>query len=273
MEFTEVKYIVSHLMGAPQVLTVGSSGKTSYRSHTNGQLLDRPEIGLYETTLDSSRVAVIEKLLSKWPLSEIPDHKATMPQGGLTRLLRITTPSEEMVKEVGPADPVDPRLQEILDFFDDVVQEVMKFPRQVLHVSITIPSIGQEDEISVELQLSNESKEPLYLRRPSDLVSQTDGWLRIEVWPAVPEPGSMWSEQKVYIDPEQVDAILEDNEKSGFCTIAPWTNRKFILRGRLPGKHGRHVARVSYCNFTERIDEKFLIVGHVYTTPVEFEVP
>jgi len=273
MEFTEVKYIVSDLVEAPQVLTVESSGRTSYRSHTNEQLLDHPEIGLYETTLDSSKIRAIESLFSKWPLSEIPDHQRRMPEGSSGKLLKITTPYAEITKQVGPADPVDPRLQEMLDFFDGIVREVMKSPHQVLRLSITAPSIEPAEEIAVELQMANTGKDTLFARKPSDLASQSDGWLRIEVWPAVPEPGSMWSEQKIYIDVDRADAETEESEKSIFSPIAPGSACQFTLRGKLAGKHGRHVARVSYCNFTEWAEDRDLIVGHVLTAPVEFSIP
>lgn len=273
MEFTEIKYVVSDLVEAPQVLTIESTGQASYRSHTNEQMLDRPEIGLYATQLDSSLMASIGQLLSQRPLSEVPDHTGRLPEGASGKSLIIKTRFAEVTKQVGPADPVDPKMQELLDFFDGVVREVMESPRQVLRISSGVPSIDDSGRISVTLELANPGDEPAFIRKPSDMVGQLDGWLKLEIWPATPEPGSLWAEQKVYVDVERTDPESEGDNKTIVLTLAPGQTRAVTLKGHFSGRPARHVARVSYCNFTEWSKDTFLITGHVYSQPVEFDIP
>lgn len=269
MEFLMIKYTVADLPETPQEMIILKSGEASYVSHTNERFLQRPEIGLYESVLDPSLLSLLGTVFTQHPFSTLPDHTGNMPEGGLSRTVHLVTSSDETIKQIGPADPVESPMQNILNHLDGVVQEIMKSPQQVLRAEITSPVIDAEKNLSITLHLSNVGKENLWLRSPSQLVNQSDGWLLIETWPETPKPGTMWSEQKVNIKPYLAEPAKKTDGSPATLQLLPGASLHFTLQGNFPGEPGAYVARVSYCNFMEQFSTESLIVGQLFTNTIK----
>jgi hypothetical protein len=100
--------------------------------------------------------------------------------------------------------------------------------------------------------------------------------VRIEVWPAVPEPGSMWSEQKLFIQPSSVEPVESTSAQPGaeVFLLRPRETMRFKMTGLFSGKLGnKYVARVDYCNFKEDLDNQAPIVGELWTKTTQFSFP
>ncbi|WP_437668807.1 hypothetical protein [Sorangium sp. So ce131] len=270
MEFSALTYVVGDMPEAPQVLTVKADGEARYISHTNERFPELPEIGVYQATLAVSTLRSIGEVFTRAGFALLPDHRDRMPEGARFRSVRITTRTAEIEKLVGPAAPVDPRLQQVFDRLDDLVREVMTRPQRVLRAELLSPAVDATSGLSVELQLSNIGTEELWFRSPSHVVTQGNGWLRVSVWPAVPDPGSMWSEQIVFVEPTHIEPF----EGAGALALRPSASRRFRLSGAFSGQPGRrYIMRITFCNFMERLDDKSLNVGQVLTKTSEFTVP
>lgn len=276
MDFTTLTYSVGDIPETTQVLTIKATGEARYVSHTNENFLDRPEIGVYETILDAKAMRSVADIFDQSPLAQLPDHTGKMPKGITTKTIRLTTSTSEVVKQVSPADPVDPRLQKIFAGLDKLVLEIMKHPRSVMQAGIASPAVSPPGNLSLELKLTNVGREDLWFRSAWDIVRSKDGWVRIEVWPAVPEPGSMWSEQKVLVQltgAEPVGAAVVQPETAAFL-LHPRETMRFKMTGFFYGKSGsKYLARVDYCNFRDKLEDRAPIVGEVLTKTTEFSFP
>ena len=276
MDFTTLTYSVGGFPETTQILTIKANGQARYVSHTNEHFLDRPEIGVYETILDRNAFRSLKDIFDQGPLAQLPDHTGKIPKGIATKMITVVTPTAEIVKKVSHADPIDPRLQKILDHLDGLALEIMKYPRAVLQVEIASPELSPPGNLLVNFKLSNVGSEELWFRSPQDIVRLKDGWVRIEIWPAVPEPGSMWSEQKVFVEPTSVEPVSVAGVQSGnvIFLLRPKETMQFKLKGLFNGKSGsKYVARVDYGNVQDKIENKAPIVGEVWTKTTEFAFP
>jgi len=276
MEFTTLTYTAGDIPEMTQTLLIKSNGEARYVLRTNERLLDRPEIGLYETVLDTGALRSVRAILEKWPLAQLPDHTGRMPEGVSTQVLRLATPGAEIVKRVSPADPIDSRLKEILDGLDKFALEIMKHPRRVLQTESTSATVSSPGNLSIEFKLTNVGSENFWFRSPYDIVVLKDGWLRIEVWPAVPEPGSMWSEQKVFVQPSSIEPVGAAGVRPGAAVLLlrPKETTRFRMTGLFYGEPGsKYIARVDYCNFKDKLEDQAPIVGEVLTKTIEFSLP
>ena len=272
MEFQKLTYISGDLQEAPQALSILAGGVASYLLHSNELLPGRPEIGRYETVLPPEKIDALERMLANPPLRDIPDHSGIMPEDGMARLVRLETDSAEIVKQVGPADPVDPQLENVFHELDDIALEVMKHPQKVLRAVITAPSIS-DGNLEIGIKFSNVGREELWMRSPAHLVSKGDGWLKIEIWPAVPRQQTMWAEQVIDLVPDRITPEWTGAGAPQIIPLATGASISFKLAGAFTEKPGRYVARVSYCNFMEQFATQGLIVGHLGTQTVAFDRP
>jgi hypothetical protein len=276
MEFTTLTYTAGDMPETTQTLVIKSNGEATFNSHTNERLQDRPEIGLYKTVLDTSGLRSLRALLEKWPLAQLPDHTGRMPEGISRQVLQLITPQAEIIKRVSPAAQIDPRLEKVLDGLDRIALEIMKHPRRVLKAEIISPTASSSGNLSIELKLTNVGTDELWFRSPQNIVALKDGWVRIEVWPAVPEAGSMWSEQKVFIQPSSVESVGSTSVQPGaeVLLLRPHETMRFTMTGLFSGKPGnKYVARVDYCNFKENLDDQAPIVGEMWTKATQFSLP
>lgn len=240
MEFSTLTDSVGDMPEAPNLLTIQASREARYVLHSNERFRERPGIGLSETVLDAATLGSLQAVLARWPFAALPDHTGRIPESAPTRVVRLKTATSEFVKQVSPADPVDRRLQEILAHLDAVALAILKHPRQVLRAALLSPAVGAGGSLSLELQLSSLGTEALWLRVPSDIAGRGNGSLRIEVWPAAPEPGSLWSEQKVFVKPVRVEPVASDAALAAVAVLAlpPGVSMRFRLAGMFSGKSG-----------------------------------
>lgn len=271
MRFDVLTYSVSDMPEAPQLLTIKADGQATYLLRTNERLAERPGIGLYEAAFDAAGVQAVRDMLARGPFAALPDHFGRVPESAPTRTVRVESPDGEVVKVVSSADPVAPRLEQVLSYLDALVLEVMKYPRRVLRASMT-PPVTSGGALLAQLEFSNAGREALVFRSPLHISSGGDGWLRIEVWPAVPRPGSLWAEQKVFVEPSLVEPVGPDVPPAATLVLAPGATMRFRLRGPFSAPPGRYQGRGSYCNFIEQLGDASLILGHLLTTKVDFAV-
>lgn len=275
MAFKQLRYITADLAEAPQVLVVQPDGKARYLSRNNERFPGRPEVGLYETVLAGEDMQQVWLIADEQRFAQLPDHsQLSMPEGIEAQIVQLQTQHQTLEKKVSPADPVDPRFQSVLQQLDGLVQRVLNFPRRVLRLEpISIKMQG--DLLHAELRLSNPGREPLWFRPPADLINQEDGWLWIEAWPAQPAPGSLWSEQKVYINPTQVTLIGDGGSamQSAAAELQPQASVGFLLSGHFAAKSGEYLGRIVYCNFTDKSQDHPLIVGQIIATAIKFSHP
>jgi hypothetical protein len=276
MDFTALTYSVGDIPETTQILSINADGEARYVSHSNEEFPDLPQIGIYATVIDAKALRSLSSMLDQGPLEELPDHIGKMPKGITNKTIRLASRNGEIVKQVSPADPVDPRLQKIFDRLDTLVLEVMKHPRAVLQAEITSPTVTPPGNLIVELKLSNVGREEFWFRSAWEIVKSKDGWVRVEVWPAVPEPGSMWSEQKVLVQPTSIELVGAPEAASGAAVLSlrPKETKIFKISGFFYGKSGsKYVARVDYCNFKSKLEDKAPIVGEVLSKTTEFSFP
>jgi hypothetical protein len=280
MDFITVRYIEVVLPEAPQDLIVQQDGTARYVSYTNAQDIARPDIGIYEARLSPEAVSMLRKRLDKDPLADLPDHShLAIPSGIESRTVVIDTPDGRVVKMVSRADPVDPRLEDVFSYLDDIVRSLIPYPRQVLRLETTEISVQAGGEMTVGLSVTNIGRAGLRFRNPADILRQGDGELTVEIWPAAPAPDLMWSEQKVFSAPAA--ATLEGGPPAGEARdpeaaayhLGPGAAMTFRLAGRIGGVKGPHVGRVVYANHVDAVDGEAVMVGSVYTSTTEFEHP
>ncbi len=269
MRFDVLTYSVSDMREAPQLLTLKADGQATYLLRTNERLAERPGIGLYEAAFDAAGVAAVADMLDRGPFAALPDHFGRIPESAPTRTVRVRNPAGEVAKQVSPADPIDPRLQQVLSYLDGLVAQVMKHPRRVLRAALA-PPVASGETLLAELEFSNAGREALVFRSPLDVAGQGKGWLRVEAWPAVARPGSLWAEQKVFVVPTLVEPVGPAIPPAATLVLAPGSSMRFRLRGPFAAPPGRYEARGSYCNFLEKYGDATLILGHLLTPKVEF---
>jgi hypothetical protein len=272
MRFDTLTYTVSDMLEAPHVLTLKADGQATYWFRTNERLAERPGIGLYEVTFEAPVVRAVADMLTQAAFPTLPDHYGRIPESAPTRKVSVQNPAGEVTKEVSQVDPVDPRLQQVLSYLDGIVAQVMKSPRRVLHAALAAPA-KSGDSLWAEFRFSNPGSEPVAFRSPSHVAAGGNGWFRLEAWPAVPRPGSLWAEQKVYVQPLQVQPATTDISPMPVLVLAPGASMRFRCGGPFMAPPGHQQARGSYCNFQERIGDVSVITGHLLTTKVDFDAP
>ncbi len=271
MQFDILTYRVGDMPEIPQALTIKADGEATYWLRTNEGLAARPGIGLYQAAFDPAGVQAIRDMLARASFPELPDHRGQLPKSAPTRTVSVQSAAGEVSKVVSPADPVDPRLQQVLSFLDALVAQVMKSPRRVLHAALA--SLAKSgDRLWADLQFSNPGSEPVSFRSPSHAAAGANGWLQLEAWPATPRPGSLWAEQKVYVKPLEVQPATADVLPAPVLVLKPGATMRFQCGGPFTGPPGRYQGRGSYCNFMERVGDLAVLVGHLLTVKAEFAV-
>lgn len=255
MTLRKVEYLVAELPEHPQQLIITREGMR-YESHSN---LTRPEslgIGVFERRLERAEMEAIESQLDPVRLRLLPDHYGKVLSGDRSKRIRLTADDGTIIEKlVGTKLPVDPTLQRAIDWLDRLADDVTRYPRQVLLMSLQDVTLGREGEFSATLILSGAGDQPVRFRPPRGQPDAPDGLLTLYWWPYTGGPKS------------NVQAAPIISQVSTAST--PGALATFRIRSRLEGgSAGAMALQVRYLNMASKLDASDVLLGQLFSSPI-----
>jgi len=281
MDFKRLLYTAILLPEAPQELAIDADGTVTYSSHTNMDTVTIPEIGSYRTILDASKMAALDSVLAKGPVSDLPDHSTlVIPSGIETQLLEIQTSDQTIKKIISRADPVDPGLKSVFDYLETIVIFARQNPVKTIRLSTEQMEYSLDNSLEAVVQFSNSGTETVCFRSPEDIINNGNGQVYIETWPKTALPGSMWSEQKIIVDSLTAELLGTDPAMgqpampaAGYYKLNPGESLRFRLHGSFQGQTKEYIGRLFYNNAIKNIADHDVIMGEIYGPQAGFTYP
>jgi hypothetical protein len=166
MNFNQLTYTVSVMMGPPQTLTLEADGSLRYESHSNLLTPEVPEIGTYRARLSAPELASLREALEAPPFQTLPDHYGHITPGDRYRRISLSSASGKCEKMVGTREPVNPDLQRVLDRLDAIVKVALRSPLQTLHMDAPRMTVTGSEGVIVDFDLRNTGTEPAVMLNP-----------------------------------------------------------------------------------------------------------
>jgi hypothetical protein len=255
MKLQKVEYLVAELPEHPQLLTI-TGGAMRYESHSNSHRPGSLGIGVYERPLASGELEAIESRLNPSVLQSLKDHRGQVLSGDRSRRIRLTSDTGTIEKLVGTKLPVDPALQKTIDWLDTLVDDVSRYPRRVLQMTVQDAALSRDGAFSATLILSSSGDQQVRFRPPRAAPAAQDDVLALFWWPhaAGAPKGDV---QRAPVTAQAVPARTRD----GLGT--------FLVRSRLEGLSAGSVAvQILYLNMTPKLDGGDVPVGELLTDPI-----
>jgi len=266
MSFANVEYWNNDLPSAPQQLTVHADGRVRYESHSNWGALDRPELGVYETTLGGGELASLAQLVAMPTFAGLPDHWGKVDSGEHFRRIRVTSPGSTSEKLVGTRTPIDPGLQRVFGELDRIVELVVAHPGRVVRSEIEHLVVGTEGTVTLDLRLRALGTGPVRMRSPIDLTSGESGWITVTAWPDPPPPGAVATTASI-IAVTPFDPPEPTGHEPSVVELRPGESARFRVRATLSSTpRGPIAVRVTLANFLPEVAQHDVLVGEVSTT-------
>jgi hypothetical protein len=276
MKFDKLEYLISELPEAPHTLTIEADGRARYESHSNATTPDHPEIGTYQTTLPTSEIQSLDKLLGDPPFKSLPDHWGKVRSGERSRRIRITAGSEKSEKFVCSRLSVEPAMRRVIDALDKVVANVKSHPYQTLQIKLTQVNVSPDKVLTTVLSLSNTGIEPIYCRSPLNMIEGTDCQLSFQAWPDKPR-SDLRPEDLTTANPTNVEdlhSVGGPSDAPQFIEVGPGATVSFRVRSALGLRtSGPHVIRILYANSSRQVSDHQLLVGEIFSETVKVIVP
>ena len=271
MEFKKIEYRVSEFMGPPQTLLVTADGRARYESYSDVGNFDRPEIGVYETTLSAAETAELNRLVNEPPLQNLPDHWGRIAAGDRYKRISLTTASNSLEKIVGTHESVDSRLKTVLDGLDGIVAGVMRHPRQTIRIEMSDASVDSSGKINAEFTLSNTGIEAANCVNPVTVAGGPD--IAIRGWPDR-APSTFQAGDAFNASVGQVQDLGSGGASvTPVLQIVPGTPRRFRFSAVLPlHSSGAYIMQLHYQNTNQEVGGKTVLLGEIYSKSFQIDV-
>ncbi|XYH98340.1 hypothetical protein ACMHYB_00805 [Sorangium sp. So ce1128] len=274
MSFSKIEYLVAERPETPDTLTIDGAGHARFESFTNWGALERPEIGVYATTLSAGDLDAVSALADP-SFKDTPDHGGQVRPGDLFRRVRVTSEAGTVEKLIGTKLPVHADLRIITGILDRIVKGVLEHPLRTLRVELSQAAVDPRGELTAVLGAENRGTEPTDLRSPLDLLSGENGWITVEVWPDKP-PSEIASEDVTRASIAKVELVSPPDPaftSRQTLTLAPRGTMSFRVRAKLEGaKAGPSLVRLLYASFAPPAAGRAPIVGEVVSKPARLDV-
>lgn len=273
MKFDLLEYSVADFPSMPQLLRIDGNGHARYESHTDEYTPDPPEIGVYETDLTSAEMQTITAMVETPSFKSIPDHWGKTNSGDRFRRLRVRQSKESIEKLIGTDQPVDQRLQQILDLLDKMVVVVRAHPVRALRITLAEVSFNRMGRWEGTLILTNSGSQTLSCWKPSRLLNPADSALRVELWPNrapdAPGPGDLSTAQA-----EVTENIGQQSRDVSIIKLAPSQSTSVRIEAKFTQDNiaGIYISRVSYSNMVVPAASGDVIIGEIFSKTFEVVV-
>lgn len=274
MKYELIEYISSGIPSMPQVLTIDSSGRGSYTSHTNEADPEPPEIGRYETVLTAEQAGAVRKVFETLPFESLDDHWGQVRPGEDYRRIKVTTAEGTVEKLIATRLPVNAGIRNLIEALDKVIAQVRSSPRQTLRLEMDSPDAGADGQLEFTITLSNSGTEAIAFPNPVTAKTDSDGAFALQAWPDK-DPSELRSGDLSEIRIEKIEVARTTDPASTTAQIlklAPGESITFKALGTSPFKQpGSYVVRASYTNYTGETAEPPLIRGLVFSRKASFK--
>jgi hypothetical protein len=183
MTFTRIDYLISEMMGPPELLVVEGNGAARFESHTNIAEAGKAAVGTFATTLTPDQMKALETAVANPPFRDLPDHWGQIASGERYKLIRVVSPSGETEKRIGTARPVSSSTQVLIDRMDQVVKLVRSHPLQNLELRVGDATVDSAGALRATMSLSNPGTVAIVCTNPATMHTVPDARLLLRAWP------------------------------------------------------------------------------------------
>ena len=275
MKFQKIEYFYPSMEEAPQLLTIDANGRARYESHSNEATPDYPEIGIFQTTLSGDDMESLRSLLTNPPFRDLPDHWGRVRPGEIYRRIRVAAGTETVEKLVSEREPVDGKLQNVINRLDQIIAQAMRHPVQTLHSELSQVSADSAGAVTATLTLSNRGTENIWVRNPLSMSNAPDAHLSFQAWPDKPA-SDLRAEDQVsaqVVKVEDIGRAKANAAEQAVIELPPRATVSFRIHASLPLRGaGAYLGRVEHTNGAARLVDKSLFVGELFSRPVRFDV-
>src|SRR5215813_3286676 len=81
MTSTKIEYMISEMMGPPELLVIEADGSARFESHTNRAVAGAAAVGTFATTLTAGQMATLAAAFSNPPFRSLVDHWGEISSG------------------------------------------------------------------------------------------------------------------------------------------------------------------------------------------------
>lgn len=269
MTFTKIEYLTSEIMGPPEALLIGSNGSASYESHTNLPERGAGAVGTYATTLNASEIQALDSALTNPPVRDLPDHFGQIAPGERYRLIRVTGELEKVEKRVGMRQPVDPRMQSLLERLDRIVLQVKRHPLRNLQLELTQAQISDGMFVGT-ITIKNPGTAAATFANPGAMRGVPGGRLSLSGWPDR-EQSKIHSTDIFKADVPEVEwAGPGANATGEVLELAAGAAVSFRIKVPAPIRSNKeYVVQVLYQNTAAERQGREVMVVELYSPPVK----
>lgn len=269
MPFDKLEFQIGEISETPELLEIEGSGRARFTSYFSSVEKGSAEVGVYGRQLTSEEMNAVRSLLERPAVEEMPDQSGRVLSGDRYRRLRVARRGETIEKLVGTEDPVDPRLERVLNGLEELMTKLKAHPIRTVEMRVTNPSVGPQRNLTAIVTFANRGVEPATLCLPLDGRSR----LSIEVWPNLPE-AELDNVDPIVVQAAEVKPTSSRPGDAAVIVLSPKTSQAVHAKFPLASlRSGKYMVRFEALLNARSIDKPACVGGQLAAAAIAISIP